>query len=166
MLRVVFAAALAVVLVGVATPAIDDARRTNAATAVQSDLRVVERAALSLLETDEHAPGAGARRSVTVRLPTRSWTSAGLEYVSIGGPPGGPSAEPGRGVVVYRVRGSEPRRLALDVPLFAPDGPVVLRGDGDHRLVLGIGQVDGGRVVTVRLADPAVQFRARGQDGP
>jgi len=156
MLRVVFAAALTVVLVGVALPAIDDARRTNAAAAVQGDLQTVERAALSLLETDEDTPGAGARRSVTVRLPSRSWTSVGIEYVSVGGPPGEPPADPGQGVVVYRVRGGEPRRLALDVPLYTPDGPVVLRGDGEHRLTLGVERIDGQRVVTVRLADPAV----------
>jgi len=135
MLRVVFAAALTVALVGAVTPVVDDARRTNAATAVQGDLRTVERAALSLLETDEDTPGVGARRSVTVRLPSRSWT------------------------------GGEPRRVTLDVPLYAPDGPLVLRDDGDHRLVLGVERVDGRRVVTVRSADPAVQVRSR-QGGP
>ena len=165
MLRVVFAAALTVALVGAVTPVVDDARRTNAATAVQGDLRTVERAALSLLETDEDTPGVGARRSVTVRLPSRSWTGAGLAYVSVGGPPDGPAAGPGRGVVVYRVRGGEPRRATLDVPLYAPDGPLVLRDDGDHRLVLGVERVDGRRVVTVRSADPAVQLRSR-QGGP
>jgi hypothetical protein len=156
MLRVAFAVALAVALVGAALPVIDDARRTNAAATVQGDLQTVERAAQSLLETDEHTPSAGARRSVTVRLPSRSWTNAGIEYVSIGGPPDGPSAGPGRGVVFYRVRGGEPRRLTFDVPLYAPGTPVVLRGDGEHRLVLGVERVDGQRVVTVRLADPAV----------
>lgn len=153
-LRVVFAAALAVALLAVATPAIDDARRDTSAASARGDLATVERAARSLLVTDERAPGAGPRRSVTVRLPPRSWTASGLAYLSLGGPPGGSATDRAarRGVAVYRVRGGEPRRLPLDVPLWAPD-PVVLREPGRHRLVLTVERVDGRRVVVVSRAD-------------
>lgn len=150
MLRVVFAVALAVVLVAAATPAIEDAREQRSAAAVAEGAATVERAAVSLLETDEHTPGAGARRSVTVRLPARSPTSAGVEYVSVGGPPDASGAVQRRGAIVYRVTGGERRRITLDVPLYAPDGPVVLRGDGDRRLQLGVVRIDGHHVVVVR----------------
>jgi len=149
-LRVVFAVALAVVLVATVTPAVEDARERRSAAAVAEGAATVERAAVSLLETDEHAPGAGARRGVTVRLPARSPTNAGVEYVSIGGPPDAPGEIQRRGVIVYRVNGGEVRRITLDVPLYAPDGPVVLRGDGERRLQLRVARVDGRRVVVVR----------------
>ncbi len=150
MLRVVFAVALAVVVLATVTPAIEDARERRSAATVTEGVATVERAAVSLLETDEHTPGAGARRSVTVRLPARSPTNAGVEYVSIGGPPGTPGGVQRRGVVVYRVSGGEPRRITLDVPLYAPGGPVTLRGDGQRRLQLRVDRVDGRRVVVVR----------------
>lgn len=153
MLRVVFATALAVLLVGAATPAVDDARRSNSAAAVRGDLEALERAAGSLLATDEDAPGAGARRSVTVRVPERAWTESGVTYVSIGGSPGGRASGPDRrGVVVYRVRGGQPRRVSLPVPLWTPDGPLVLREPGEHRLTLTVERVGGRRVVVVRRA--------------
>lgn len=153
MLRVVFASALAVVLVAATLPALEDASRSRAAAGVEGDLATLERAATSLLATDEAAPGAGPRRAVTVRVPERSWTNAGLAYVSIGGPPGERASESTRrGVVVYRVRGGEPRRLRLSVPLWTPGESVVLREAGTHRLTLTVDRVDGRRVVVVRRA--------------
>jgi hypothetical protein len=149
-LRVVFAVALAVVIVAAVTPAIDDARERRSAAAVVEGAATVERAAVSLLATDEHTRGAGARRGVTVRLPARSPTNAGVAYVSVGGPPDAPGEVRRRGEVVYQVVGGEPRRITLDVPLYTPDGPVVLRGDGDRRLQLRVTRVDGRRVVVVR----------------
>jgi len=149
-LRVVFAVALAVVLVAAVTPAVEDARQQRSAAAVAEGAATVERAAVSLLETDEHAPGEGPRRGVTVDLPARSPTNAGVEYVSVGGPPDTSGEVQRRGVIVYRVTGGEQRRITLDVPLYAPEGPVVLRGDGERRLRLGVTRVDGRRVVVVR----------------
>ncbi len=150
MLRVVFAVALTVVIVATVAPVVEDARERRSAAAVAEGAATVERAAVSLLETDEHTPGAGARRGVNVDLPARSPANAGVEYVSVGGPPDAPGDLQRRGVIVYRVTGGESRRITLDVPLYAPEGPVVLRGEGERRLRLSVARVDGRRVVVVR----------------
>ncbi len=155
MLRVVFAVALATVLVATTLPAVEDARQSTAAAAVTGDAATLERAAASLLATDEDAPGPGARRTVTLSLPSRSWTGAGVAYVAVGGPPDGPVVQPPeRGVVRYRVAGGRERRLLLDVPVRTRGGPLVLREPGPHRLVLRLTTVDGRRVVVVSEHTP------------
>lgn len=164
MLRVVLAVALTATIVATVTPAVEEASKHHSAAAVTEGAATIERAGLSLLATDEHTPGAGARRSVTFRLPARTPTNAGVEYVAVGGPPDAPDTVTRRGVIVYRVTGGEQRRITLDVPLYAPDGPVVLRGEGDRRLQLRVVRVDGRRVVVVRR-DPAVQVTSREKPG-
>lgn len=161
MIRTVLAVALAVAVVGVAVPVVEEGRVRAADRAVDGELAAVERAAESLLAADETTPSAGARRTVALSLPSGSWRAADVDAFRIHG------AGPGRrGSVTYRIDGGR-RTVAVDAPLYTPSGPVVV-GDGTVRVVLSLDDVDGRRVVVVRLAggdDPSVYHRSRDQPG-
>ena len=161
MLRVVVAAVLAVALLGVAQPAIEDARATAAERAVERELVGVERAVVDL-QSEEAVPygESGARRVVALDLPERSFASAGIRYVAIGGVPGGD----GRGnLLAYGVADRPPDASPLDANLRVErsrDGgrrlveePLVFRTGGRHRIALVPVRHDGHRVVVVRTLE-------------
>lgn len=146
MIRVVLAVVLTTALLGVSLPAIDDARRGHTETTVGTELREIERAATGLLDTDDPAED-GARRVVTVHLPARSWSDAGVDAVTIGQSRAGSggrftwSAEGGTRLV---------RRLP-EIPLRTDGGDAVtLDAPGRHRLVLSLDGTRTDPVVTVR----------------
>lgn len=146
MIRVVLAVVLATALIGVSLPAIDDARRDHTETVVRAELTQVERAATDLLQTDDPADD-GARRVVTVRFPTKSWTDAGVDDVTMAA-----SQDGSGGRFTWTVEGGPERvRPVPEIPLRTADGdPLRLAESGRHRLVLTL---DGNRtapVVTVR----------------
>lgn len=146
MIRVVLAVVLATALLAASLPAIDEARRDHTETTVGTELRTVERVATSLLATDDPTED-GARRVLTVRLPARSWSDAGVDAVTIG-----QSRAGNGGRFTWSARGGRQRiRRLPDVPLRTDDGDALtLESSGRHRLVLSL---DGNRtapVVTVR----------------
>lgn len=146
MIRVVLAVVLATALFGVSLPAIDDARKDHSETVVRTELQRVERAATNLLETDDPTED-GARRVVEVHLPTRSWTDAGIEAITIG-----ESRRGSGGRLTWTVEGgTRTVRPVPEVPFrTATDRDVTIDASGRHRLVLSL---DGNRtdpVVTVR----------------
>jgi hypothetical protein len=163
-IRTVLSVALAVALLGVATPAIDDARTTRTSQLVEEDLTNVVRAATDLVAREDAVPvtARGARRAVAVTLPVRSVTSAGVSYVAIGGVPDGnrPPDTNQTDVLAYRVAGG-PRHVVtvgLDVRVadrderwhVEPDAePLVLRGTGDVQVVLTLVRLDGDPTVVV-----------------
>lgn len=156
-LRVVLAVALAVAVVAVALPGIDEAAQKRTAHQIRGEVGSVANAGESLLDRDERtARGSpGARRTVSVSLPSRSLAAAGIDYVAIGGFPGngGGHSTVRYGRVTYRLRDGPRRRFQVPVPLGAPgDRPVILRESGSHRLVLSLGRHDGDRVVLVERA--------------
>lgn len=146
MIRVVLAVVLTTALLGVSFPVIDEARRDHTETTVETELREVERAATSLLTTDDPAED-GARRIIEIRLPARSWSDAGVDAVTIG------KSRAGNGgrLTWTAVGGRQQVRRLPDVPLRTDDGDSLgLEASGRHRLVLSL---DGNRsdpVVTVR----------------
>ncbi len=146
MIRAVLAVAVATALVGVAMPAIEDARLEASDRLVRGELAAIERAGESLLAADETTPSAGSRRVVTVDLPASTWRSAGVDRLAIHGIEQG--ADTGVAAVTYRLDGRQ-RRVTLGVPLHTDDGPLVL-DDGSHRLVLEMAERDGRRVVAIR----------------
>lgn len=153
MIRVVLAAALAVAIVAAAVPAVTDARRAHTATAVESGVEAVERAADSLVATED-ATAAGLphpRRVVSVRLPPRSWSDAGVAYVAVGGVPGGPTADG----ISYRLRGGRTRTVPLrGIDIRTRGGPVVLAEPGRHRLALELVRTTDGVAVSVHRLEP------------
>lgn len=158
MLRVVVAVVLAAALLGVAQPAIEDGRETAAQRAVERELIAVERA-ITTLETQAAVPygQSGARQVVELDLPERSFGSAGIEYVAIGGVPGEGG---GSNLLAYRVTDRPPDTVRLDADLriehsrgersWLVDEPLVLRTGGRHRLTFEPVRYDGQRVVVVQ----------------
>lgn len=148
MIRVVVAVVLTTALLGVSFPAIDDARRDHSETAVRAELDAVERAATDLLATDDPAAD-GARRIVVLQLPTRSWTDAGTEEVTIGAARNGSG-----GRVTWLVDDDSTRRVRYlpDVPIRTDTDAraLTLTESGRHRLVLALEGDATDPVVTVR----------------
>ncbi|MBO4246856.1 ABC transporter [Halomicrobium sp. IBSBa] len=145
--RVVLAVVLATALVAATLGPIDDARRQRASATVSDQASDLERAADTLLETDDPIAGPGARRVVTLRVPPRTWTSGGVERVSLR-----PSTDQTPARLSWLLTGGQPRtRQLLGVPLRTADGsPVVLRRSGPHRLVISLDGRPGVPVLTVR----------------
>ncbi|ACV49163.1 MULTISPECIES: DUF7311 family protein [Halomicrobium] len=145
--RVVLAVVLATALVAATLGPIDDARRQRTSAMVSDQASEIERVADTLLETDDPLDGPGARRVVTLRVPTRTWTSGGVERVSLRPPT---DQAPAR--LSWLLTDGQPRTRQLPgVPLRTPDGgPVVLRRGGRHRLVLSLDGRPGAPVLTVR----------------
>lgn len=161
MLRAVLAVALAAALLAVSLPVVEDARRDHAGSRVRSELRGVERAARALAADSDPVPvgAAGARRSVTVRLPARGWHAAPVAFVAVGGTVGNASDPAGSDVLAWRLAGGPRHAIrveGIDIHRaeggeLAPDGrPLVLGGAGRHDLRLSLASHDGRAVVLVR----------------
>ncbi len=169
MLRAVLAVVLAVALLGAAFPAVETARVERSATLAEGELAAFETAARDLVGTEDPAPDPrrAARRTVTVDVPTTSFTTARVTFVAVGGVPdrgaaGGPDrpAKAADGAVIaYRLDGTTHRRqLPVAVRVLGPDGdlrpagePLVLRGPA--RVTLLLLERDGDPVVAVTDGD-------------
>lgn len=119
--------ALAVALLAVAGPAVEDAAEGRMASALRDDAARLERTANALWTAENAAVGVdGPRRRVTVRLPRASWTSSGVDHVSID--------EEFR----YVLDGGRTVRVPLRPPIRASGDPIVLSEAGRHELVLSL----------------------------
>lgn len=165
MIRAVLAVAMATALLGVALPGIDHARVRHSDRVVRGEIDALDRAARSLVAADEAAPTVGARRTVTVTLPDDSWGGVAASSLAIRGSAGDP-----RATVTYRLAGHPQRTVRIDTSLSTPDGPVVLRESGSHRIVLELVRIEGRPVVRVHHpadADrPGVYTGDRDHTGP
>lgn len=161
MLRVSVAVVLAVALLGVAQPAVEDARSIAAERAVERELAEIERA-ITELRTEAAVPYGqpGARRVVTLDLPERAFASAGIEYVAIGGVPDGDRTDSDTDLLVSKVADRTPSIVRIDADLrversrgevsWLTDDSLVLRTGGRHRITLEPVRHDGQRVIVVR----------------
>ena len=159
MLRVVVGVTLSVALLTVTLPALETARRDHSDHRVAAELDGLTAAIRDVhaREAGVSANAAGARRVVTVQLPPRTWTDAGVEYVAIGSHPDHAGVdERNETTFVWQVSGSQPRTWRLtDVPVEAAtpsggDTPLVIREAGRHRLAVSLVVRDGQRTVVVR----------------
>lgn len=140
MIRVVLAVVLAAALVAASMPAISEARADRTATTLDRAGERLRRASESLLATDA---AAGARRVVTVRLPTATVSAAGVDRVAVACTPDC--------ALRYRLStGATGHHSLGSLPLSTPDGPVTVSQPGVHHLALGLDRRAGERVVTVR----------------
>lgn len=139
--RVLVAVTVAVALLAVSLPAVETTRGDRTAAKLDRAAERVGSAGASLLADDE--PDAGARRVVTVSLPSKSLTTAGVDRFAV-------SCRDGCAVRYRLGSGREVTNRLASVPLATPDGPVAFSKAGTHRLVLGLAREDGRRVVTVR----------------
>ncbi|WP_439025563.1 DUF7311 family protein [Haloarchaeobius sp. DT45] len=135
-LRPVLSVVLAVALLAVTAPALDDARAHRSDQQVSTDLARLDRAAAGLVASEDRTAGPGARRVVTVRLPAEGWTTRRVDWVTVGGTPGDPDPR----VLSYRLTGGPVRHVRVAVALHTPqERPLVLEGSDEYRLVLTLG---------------------------
>lgn len=147
MIRAVLAVVLSVALVGASLPAIEDVRRERATADVERQVDRLETAARTLLRTEDATRGPGARRTMTVVLPERTWSRASISSLHVR------ELQRARGLAIsWQVAGAGNRsRLVAGLPLaLASNGSVRLGGPGRHRTVLALQRRDGRRVVTIR----------------
>jgi hypothetical protein len=159
MLRVVVAVVLASALLAASLPGMELAahERSEATLTAEADRL---RTAIADLRHRESAvaTGTGARRVVTVEIPARSRTAAGVAALALGGVPGrGGPDERTAADLAWRVDGGEvaTRRLPGVRVVHYRDGrvvdePLVLEAPGDHRLALTRIERDGERLIAVR----------------
>lgn len=139
--RAVIAVIVAAALLAAAIPAVDSVRAERTSSAMDRTVERIERGGTALLRSD--AADAGARRVVTVSLPSRSLVAAGVDRFVVAC---SPDCE-----VRYRLAGGQLRSHRMrSLPLATPDGSVRFSTPGRHRLVLGLERIDDERVVTVR----------------
>ncbi|ADQ68024.1 hypothetical protein C499_16117 [Halogeometricum borinquense DSM 11551] len=153
MIRVVLAAVLAVAVLGASLPAVEDARADRTATRVDTSVERLSAAGSALAYGSDATSDAAVAptRTVTFSLPSPTWTSAGIDYVAVGGQPGG---QGNRSVVTYAVAGGTEitRRLSLPVALRTPNGPIVLRGYGDRPISVALRRTADGPVLVASRA--------------
>lgn len=144
MLRVVVVVLMAVSLLAVAMPVVEDARKAAARQTITAELDRLDRVAERLLgRNDLPPPGVdGPRRVVTLSIPTRTWGNAGLDWFRI--PPDDPPA--------WQVGGGEPQVWRPTAPILARDD-LEIRDGGRVRLVLTGRRTDTGPVVVVSRPD-------------
>ena len=149
MIRIVLAAVLAVALLAVSLPAVENAQTDRTDEIVRSDLESLDAAALNLYTNDELVEGPDARRIVTVRIPERSWSAAAVDRVVIHGE---------NETLTYRIDGQPTRHVPANARLARPDrGPLVLDAPGEHRLVLRLVEHEGVSVVVVERYEEYVR---------
>lgn len=146
MIRTVLAVVLAVALLSVSLPAVEDAAAHRSAERLRADLSTLADAAEGLVAHNDALRGAGARAFVTVRVPDRGWAAA-AGAVHVGRCPG--IADPtGRDRLCFSVGDGPPRAVETGVDVRGTDGPLRL-GGGRHRLRLRLAKRDGRPVVFV-----------------
>lgn len=150
MLRVVLAAVLATAVLGASLPAVEDARADRTATALDASIAELSASgsALAVGNDAPSDPAVAPTRTVAFSLPRPTWTAAAVEYVAVGGSPGGPG---NRSAVTYATEGGgEARRLlSVPVPVRTPGGPVVFRGHGERTVSLSLRATAGGPALVV-----------------
>jgi hypothetical protein len=153
--RLVLTVALAVAVVAAVLPTVDRARVESADRAVRGEMDALGARSAALLAAEEPTPvGPPPRRLVRVSLPAAGWGSSGVDYLAVGGPPGGPVlARDGTTVFTYRLSERPERRVRLPTPLRPAGSPVVVRGEG-RLLVLELVRSGDRTVVRVRPFDP------------
>lgn len=146
MLRVVLAVLVAVALLGVAMPVVEEARDDRTARLLEGELTAVAESAGELATEGELSATAPPRRSLRVDLPADGPGTAPVEYVAVGGVPDckSPRDTAAGDVVAYRLSGHPPRVSHLPFDLRVPgdghvrddDEPLVLAGDATLTLTL------------------------------
>jgi hypothetical protein len=151
-LRYVLAVVVATAILAVSLPALDAARIDRSEAAVDAELdSVVDRVERFVAEETAVPPDvAGARTVVTLNLPVRSWSAAGVDHVTLG------RSSSGHARFAWSVAGG--RRHTRRVPdirlaLAADAQTIVFSSGGRHRLRLRLVRYDGEPVVVASRPD-------------
>jgi len=147
-LRVVFTVALAVAVLGVAAPAVEQAGVHRSDAQVRAAAEDLDGAARHLADSNPALPPDGdpARRTITVEFPDGGFASAPLHSFSVGPPPNGSAATR----ITWRVDGGARHALHLDGIRIRPASGTTFRvGGGEVAFSLELLARNGTRVVRI-----------------
>lgn len=141
--RLVIGVVLTASLVAVAAPAMSTASADAADSNVERQVSALSERLERIVATNDPTRGPGARHVTTLRLPERSVTSAGVEWLRF-------ESRDGVGVASWQIsEGASETTQVSGVPLRVPGGNLTLGEPGPHRLVFGLRASDDGPVLTV-----------------
>nr|WP_254282161.1 hypothetical protein [Haloarcula salina] len=142
-------------LVAASAPALSAARADAATGTVERQLETLASRLDALVATDDPTASGDARRVAALRLPARSYTSAGVDWLRFHG-------RAGTGVATWRVENRTVSRRVAPLPVRPSRGTRRLSEPGSHRLVFALTRADGRRVLTVeRLGARSGEGRSR-----
>ncbi|WP_424000028.1 DUF7311 family protein [Haloarcula salina] len=141
-LRVVLSVAVLTGLIATTAPALSAARADAATGTMERQLDELATRLNALAVADDPTPSGDARRVAVVRVPGRSYTSAGVDWLRFHG-------RAGDGVATWRVENRTVSRRVAPVPIRPSRGARRFREPGSHRLVFALTRTDGRRVLTV-----------------
>jgi len=141
--RLVIGVVLTASLVAVAAPAMSTASADAADSSVERQVTALSERLERVVATNDPTRGPGARHVTTLRLPARSVTSTGVEWLRF-------ESRGGVGLASWQVSEGQAGTARISgVPLRAPDGNLTLREPGPHRIVFSLRAGDDGPVLTV-----------------
>jgi hypothetical protein len=140
--RLVLAVAVMTALVGATAPALSTARADAANSTMERQLTELATELETLAEGDDATANGDARRAVEIRLPTRTYTSAGVRYLQF-------TERSGVGVATWGVESREQTEQLVDIPIRTTSSTARLEEPGTHRLVFVLTRAEGQRVLTV-----------------
>jgi hypothetical protein len=154
MLRAVVAVVLGAALLATTLPAVETAKHQRTETQVAGELDRLESAVADLRARDQATVEPGARRVVTVHIPHRDWTHAGVSYVALGGRPVDARGDRNGTTFAWRIDGGEERTnhvtgVRVEAAGMAGDRPLVLREPGTHRIAVELAWRNGERRILV-----------------
>jgi len=129
-------------LVGATAPALSTARSDAANSAMERQLNELATELETLAEADDATANGDARRAVEIRLPTQTYTSAGVSYLQF-------TERSGVGVATWEVESREQTELLVDIPIRTTPSTARLAEPGTHRLVFVLTRAEGQRVLTI-----------------
>ncbi|WP_135302167.1 DUF7311 family protein [Haloarcula amylovorans] len=141
--RLFVGVALTAALLSISAPALSTAQADAADATAERQLSALAERLRTMVATDSPTRESDARRIVTVRLPERSLTSAGVTELRF-------HTRQGVGVASWRVRDAMHTKRLVSVPIRPVGGSLTLREPGPHRLSFALERQDGRTVVTVR----------------
>ena len=146
--RTLLSVVVAAALLGASLPALDDARTARTEQSMETTATRLAEAATTLASTDDPAPpdAPGARRTLSVTVPSAGLDTARVDYLAVGGTPNtaGPST------LTYRLSGQSTQSVETGVRFVTGPSPLVLP-PGRHVLRLTLVRTPRGVGVGVRV---------------
>ncbi|MFY4813068.1 DUF7311 family protein [Haloarcula sp. AONF1] len=140
--RLVLAVAVMTALVSVSAPALSTARADTASDTMERQLDELGAELTMLVETDDATPNGDARRAVTIRLPVRTYTNAGVSQLQF-------AERAGVGIATWTVESRKQTERLVGIPIRTTAATDRLDEPGTHRLVFVLTRSDGQRILQV-----------------
>ncbi|MDS0220684.1 hypothetical protein NDI54_04875 [Haloarcula sp. S1AR25-5A] len=140
--RLVIAVAVMTALLGATAPALSTARADAASSVMERQQSELAADLATLVETDVATADGDARRAVEIRLPARTYTNAGVDYLQF-------ETRAGVGVATWQVGSRKRTERLVETPIRTTASTDRLEESGVHRLVFVLTRSDSQRILTV-----------------